>query len=311
MKQQYRRMQSFMLGYMQATLACYGMRQWNPDLTQPSDSLFNVANRFVVVDTFRQALITRSYSAYRIPLKYAESYDLLSKIYDHIVHFHYAACFRKELDTPGSVLTATELQARLTRRARVRLFMDFLLKFLIYFQLAKARINWLSANKYPPRYVALCQPAATSDDEVDPEDPTKKMYRILKRPERSTEAESWVRRLETKRLQDNKYKRGGPRPYRRHIPAVSINSPIETLPQNMPLDYFDPTFFNGLQYHTQQLCADPDIIAIPEDKETWFTHSNDERLSDKDFTQLRGAEVFAMYEFVQTDESNMLMETDV
>ena len=37
-KQQYRRMQSFMLGYMQATLACYGMRQWNPDFTQPSDS---------------------------------------------------------------------------------------------------------------------------------------------------------------------------------------------------------------------------------------------------------------------------------
>ena len=51
-KQQYRRMQSFMLGFMQATLACYGMRQWNPDLTQPSDSLFNVACRFVVVDTF-------------------------------------------------------------------------------------------------------------------------------------------------------------------------------------------------------------------------------------------------------------------
>ena len=78
----------------------------------------------------------------------------------------------------------------------------------------------------------------------------------------------------------------------------------------MPLDYFDPTFFNGLQYHTQQLCVDPDIIAIPKDEETWFTHSNDECLSDEDFTQLRGAEVFAMYEFVQTDESNMLMETD-
>jgi hypothetical protein len=88
-KQQYRRMQSFMLGYMQATLACYGMRRWNPDLGQPSDSLFNIACRFVVVDTFRQALVTRTYAAYKVPLKY--SYDLLSRIYDHIVHFHYAA----------------------------------------------------------------------------------------------------------------------------------------------------------------------------------------------------------------------------
>jgi hypothetical protein len=130
-KQQYRRMQSFMLAFMQSTLACYGMRQWNPDLTQPSDSLFNVACRFIVVDTFRQALVTRTYAAYKIPLKYADSYDLLSKIYDHIVHFHYAARFRKELDNPGSVLTATELQARLTRRARVCSFMNFLVTSLI------------------------------------------------------------------------------------------------------------------------------------------------------------------------------------
>src|SRR5258705_7907238 len=107
-KQQYRRMQSFMFGLMQATLACYGMRRWNPDLTQPSDSLFNIACRFVVLSTFRQALVTRTYAAYKIPLKYADSYDLLSKIYDHIVHFHYAARFHKELENPGSVLTATE-----------------------------------------------------------------------------------------------------------------------------------------------------------------------------------------------------------
>jgi hypothetical protein len=87
--------------------------------------LFNVACRFVVLDTFRQALVTRTYAAYKIPLRFADSYDLLSKIYDHIVHFHYAARFRKEMDNPGSVLLGTELQARLTRRARVRLFMYF------------------------------------------------------------------------------------------------------------------------------------------------------------------------------------------
>jgi len=127
-KQQFRRMESFMLGYMKAALACYGMRRWHPDLTQPSDSLFNVACRFVVVGTFRQALITRTYAAYRVPLRYADSYDLLSKIYDHIVHFHYATHFCKELDTPGSVLTTTELQARLSRRARVCILMSSLLR---------------------------------------------------------------------------------------------------------------------------------------------------------------------------------------
>jgi len=166
----------------------------------------------------------------------------------------------------------------------------------------------LTINKYPLRYTALCQPAATSDDELDPNDSTKKTYRVLRRPERSKEAEDWVRCLEVKRMQDNKYRRGGSRQYRRCIPSIPIDSPIETLPHDMPLDYFDPTFFNGLQYHTQQLCADPDLIAIPKDKNTWFTHSTEERLSDDIFTERYGADVFAKYELIQTDETSMPME---
>lgn len=76
----------------------------------------------------------------------------------------------------------------------------------------------------------------------------------------------------------------------------------------MPLDYFDPTFFNELQHHIQQLCADPDIVAIPKDEKTWFTHSLEERLSDEDFSELYGVDIFTKYKFVQTDEANMPME---
>ena len=89
---------------------------------------------------------------------------------------------------------------------------------------------------------------------------------------------------------------------------MSIDSPIETLPQDMPLDYFDPSFFNGLQYDTQQLCADPGMIAIPKDQQTWFTHSAEECLGDEDFIELHGTEVFNKYKFVQTNETNMSME---
>jgi hypothetical protein len=53
----------------------------------------------------------------------------------------------------------------------------------------------------------------------------------------------------------------------------------------MLLDYFDPTFFNGLQSHIQQLCADPETIAIPKNEESWFPHSMEEHLCDEDFTE--------------------------
>ena len=58
----------------------------------------------------------------------------------------------------------------------------------------------------------------------------------------------------------------------------------------------------------QQLCADPGMIAIPKDRQTWFTHSTEEHLDDDDFTELCGADVFDKYKFVQTDETNMSME---
>jgi hypothetical protein len=81
----------------------------------------------------------------------------------------------------------------------------------------------------------------------------------------------------------------------------------------MPLDYFDPEFFNQLQYHTQQeVCAAPATIAIPRNEKTWFTHSTEECLCDKDFNELHGADVFTRYQFVHADsddsEANEAME---
>jgi hypothetical protein len=84
----------------------------------------------------------------------------------------------------------------------------------------------------------------------------------------------------------------------------------------MPLDYFDPNFFNQLQYHTQQqVCAVPATIAIPKNKRIWFTHSEEESLCDRDFNERHGADIFARYQFVHADsdnseanEANMLME---
>jgi hypothetical protein len=81
----------------------------------------------------------------------------------------------------------------------------------------------------------------------------------------------------------------------------------------MPLDYFDPEFFNQLQYHTQQeVCAALATIAIPRNEKTWFTHSTEECLCDKDFNELHGADVFTRYQFVHADsddsEANEAME---
>ncbi len=75
----------------------------------------------------------------------------------------------------------------------------------------------------------------------------------------------------------------------------------------MLLNYFDPTFFNKLEYHTQQLCADPDMIAISMNEKAWFTHLMEEHLTDEDFTKCYSATVVTRYKFAQT-EANIQME---
>ena len=56
------------------------------------------------------------------------------------------------------------------------------------------------------------------------------------------------------------------------------------------------------------------MIAIPRNETTWFTHSKEECLSDKDFNELHGADVVTRYQFVHADsddsanEANMSME---
>ena len=118
-------------------------------------------------------------------------------------------------------------------------------------QLASARLTFLKENNYPQWYRDLIDAKATSDDELAPSGLAvkgPKEYHIKKQPECSVEFEMWIRLLDEKREEDAC--RDPSRRWCEHlqiVPDDQKNSEFLILPTGMPVDYFDPLFFNSLQ----------------------------------------------------------------
>ena len=167
-------------------------------------------------------------------------------------------------------------------------------------QLADARLEFLKANRYPQRYCDLIDPKATSDDEADLNGLKvngRKVFWIKKRKERSAGAETFIRILDLKReeealLDPTKRRR------REKIQLVpesdQKDSDFPALPSGLPIDYYDPDFFNSLQPRTRNHIATQKIALLPEVTLS-FTGSTDEKLSDADFLAKHGPLVWIRY----------------
>jgi hypothetical protein len=69
-------------------------------------------------------------------------------------------------------------------------------------------------------------------------------------------------------------------------------SPFSALPEGMPIDYYDPIFFNQLQPRTRNRIAVRKISLLPSVTES-LTWNADERLSDRAFTKKYGIPIFS------------------
>ncbi len=66
------------------------------------------------------------------------------------------------------------------------------------------------------------------------------------------------------------------------------------VPSGLPIDYYDPDFFNSLQPQTRHRISTRKIALLPEITAS-FTGHLDEKLSDADFTEKHGPVVWIRY----------------
>jgi hypothetical protein len=120
-------------------------------------------------------------------------------------------------------------------------------------------------------------------------------------PQRSAAATAFVRLLDDKRKTRDRLtsKRG-----RIATPRVEIAqpppSPFHEIPRDMPIDFFDPSFFNELDTDLRREVALRKIALLGDVSQSLSkTSAATERLNDEDFTALQGPDVFHHYEMVE------------
>ncbi|KAJ2916074.1 hypothetical protein MD484_g4343, partial [Candolleomyces efflorescens] len=280
-----RKMEEHIIQYIDSYLARFGLEEWRPDFAQSPYSLYNATLRIIALDTFKQALVSHAYAFLKPNLAYANDTNMLVKLYDHIVHFYFQGRYTRDARNPGAVQAVDDANSVYRNRAR----------------LAKARRKWLTDNGYPRRYRELITPKATSDDERDPEQRKingRPLYFIKARPERSAKVTRFLRILDAKREAsarvdpDRRWKERV-----RQEPATVIPTAFPSIPKHMPVDYFDPNYFNHLPPKLRAKAAVYRVALLPEVEDS-FSGCADEKLTDLAFDEIYAATVAAPYQMV-------------
>jgi hypothetical protein len=167
-------------------------------------------------------------------------------------------------------------------------------------------LKFLKENGFPARYQRAIHPRATSDDEVDKAGlkiNNQPVYWIKRRPERSVEAETFIRRLEEIREESVRYSpKGRWRERVRCVPNTGQEvSTFLKLPEKMPIDYFQPAFYNRLLPRLRFTIAQPSIIFLP-DGQAPFAGTADEKLSEKRFNKKYGPTVLSRYDLATEED---------
>lgn len=113
-----RRLEEFVLEYIQATVSKFGLTFWCPDMTQTAGSVYNSACRIIALDTFRQAVASQQYRLGPAE-KFLKNMPLLISIYNNFVHYRMRKTFDREMLYPGKTKQLAGNNPAYQNRARV------------------------------------------------------------------------------------------------------------------------------------------------------------------------------------------------
>lgn len=283
--------------YILGQLAKYGLHSWRPNFNEDAYSLYNSAHRFFAIDTYRQLAASMCYDFMGIDKSCLNDTLLLTRVYDHFVHHYMYNKWRKEQKYPGTAVEEADRNAILARRSK----------------LAKKRAKTARGRRHPERMVKLAgNIEGTSDDELATEklsDGTEvEVFHRRKKVGRSSLAEEYVRYLDKVEEDHQAQKKGKGKAKRAHVRKEhpSGKESEEALPTDVAMDYFDPDYFNQLEFNFRAEFAEKQlIIALPDDideikklstakpRPVWVKYGNGK---DKEWMEKYGNDKLALYD---------------
>ncbi|MBW0476128.1 hypothetical protein O181_015843 [Austropuccinia psidii MF-1] len=273
-------MSDFSIKFIISLLAKLGIRRWAPDLEDASDTLYNEACRISAIQTFRQISIGGAYEFMNVNFTYLQDLQLLTKVYNHYVHWYMAQRYKKEAKESGKYAKDEERRAILRGRLKLK----------------NVRYRFAVVHEFPQRYLkVLANPDAHSDDELDA---NSNKYMIKKVECRSEKANQFMRRIDEEIEKAQNAERKGNQRRQRHMPADGMASISKYAPKGLPIDFYDPDWYNNRTAGQKRSFADSYNVAfLPDASKSLLGNQHpDERLSDKRFTQKYWEEVIEAYD---------------
>ncbi|KAJ7620645.1 hypothetical protein DFH06DRAFT_942862, partial [Mycena polygramma] len=266
--------------HVRTYLARLGLRSWAPDFTQSPYSMYNTTMRMCAIDTFRFLVAGTHYDFLRPNTSFLNDFGLLTGMYDHFVHHYMCEKWKTEIRAPGGNETAAERNN--ASQARIRLH--------------NSRQTYLKGAAAPKGVRLMFSLKATSDDESTPTGP-----RALAREERSSEADCVIRavdKLMVQELQDAGKTRSANNRVRRVAPTFGQRNPsrFHEIPKNMPIQYYDPDWFNDRPPQARAKLAPQLLVAFAPGSSNFFSRRSDNALGVEALTEKYGSEVFAAYD---------------
>ncbi|KAK7446334.1 hypothetical protein VKT23_014540 [Stygiomarasmius scandens] len=292
----------------------YGFETWCPDLSESPSSLYNNCHRTVAIDSFTQACAMGGYRRFGVNQEYYSNPLLLAQIYDSYVFGTIKDKSRKEARDPG-VLKRRQENNNVGKRRRAR---------------ASERERYLRHNGYPERVIkAIAGSYCASEDEGPVVDKTtdqcklhngKPYYLIRQVPGRNPALTAFICRIDQEIMSRGtsgslvepalRKNRGrgivGTSESKREriVPNQPIYLEAHYLPGDVPLDFFEPNYFNNLSVIDRAKYSVKPYFAFPPDSTLdWLFQNTDKwaKLSNRDFNNLYGSQQHA-YNFPTQEE---------
>ncbi|KAJ7498434.1 hypothetical protein B0H11DRAFT_1800815 [Mycena galericulata] len=264
-----------------------GLKAFHPDVFGPAQSTYNQLHRQLAVSTFQAVAAWYGYTAHNVSLAVTQHYHLLGEMYDNFMFGTVKTNSRKENNSPGSLSKAIDQASADKRRARLR---DR------RYQEAK-----MKGCRKPILRLLKVKAAHSDDERPEGGDPKKnKGLHICTKEGRNPIVTAFARELDAnimKRLQRNP-NRNKKVPESRivTVPPTEASPMSRILPVGVPIDFWDPRFYNeeldiqekamyirtGVAFPLPQFCNNDNVA-------DWI------KMPAKEFMRKYGNDVLAQY----------------
>ncbi|KNZ44357.1 hypothetical protein VP01_923g3 [Puccinia sorghi] len=258
------------------------MRIWCPNLEEPVDSLLNSACQIAEISTFRQVAAAEN----------LKEIDLLHQCYNHYVHNHMLERYTKEAKESGKFNAKEEKQAIQKSCERLSFFSCF-----------NSNLVLISCPSASGCKKIISDIHSHSNDEYSSK---HQKYFIKNLPFHSETSNNFFRCLD-KVMKNTNIAQGKSSNQSHQVPPTKhIMTLFPRVPNNIPLDFYNPEWFNDLQPNVRDLVANTNSVAfLPKSSEMLQgTRNPDEKLRYKKFSENYWAQTTTKYDLKYLIEDN-------